>query len=198
MGNIDNDSSSNEVQIVAEKCGTPLNGIKSPIKQPALIKTDLTEANLAEHNRLNGTTSGTNGAGTFNSQTKDYISRWAAEHAKYLSMTEEPFKADYVPIESFGDKILNDPQYKHKQGHGNNHHAVVEKNVVASSMGKTNLTKLSGVVIGGGAVAAASGIIKQDPHMKLNGNSKELIKPTTNHANHNTIKKTRVKKCAVN
>jgi hypothetical protein len=100
------DSSSNDVQIVAEKSGTAAkaaHGLK--------VASTLTEEMLTEHNRLNGTLD-CSGAGSFNNHTKEYISKWAAENtAIMLPRTDKPFPAGVVPIESFGPMVVDQPQY---------------------------------------------------------------------------------------
>jgi len=74
----------------------------------ATIITDraLTEDVLAEHNKLNGTMGC--GSGTFSNHTREYITKWVLD---YKSNDEKPFPPGQIPIESFGNKILNEPQY---------------------------------------------------------------------------------------
>ena len=115
----DNDSSSNDVLIVLETSGQQLPGLhKQPLASASTVTannsssssqpktTTLTEELLAEHNKQHGTLN--TGGGTFSSHTRDYISKWALE---YKHTEEKPFACGLIPIESFGVKILNEPQY---------------------------------------------------------------------------------------
>lgn len=115
--NLDEDAtSSNEIQIFQE---TP-NSSSSASKQPS----SLTEAALLEHNKStsSSTSNQTNGGGL--SSTNDYIARWAMETRRQLSVIidEKPFPCEVVPIETFGPKIIDNPQYllcKSRLGAGN-------------------------------------------------------------------------------
>ena len=93
------DSSSNDVLIVMETTSATKKSNQSN-KTP--VERTLTEDLLAEHNKLNGTLSC--GTGTFSNYTREFISKWALE---YKSNDEKPFPPGFIPIESFGVKILN-------------------------------------------------------------------------------------------
>ena len=66
----------------------------------------LTEELIIEHNKLHGSVGC--GNGTFSSFTRDYITKWTLD---YEPTDEKPFTAGLIPIESFGVKVLNEPQY---------------------------------------------------------------------------------------
>ena len=86
----DDEESSSDVLIVSEKNAEFV----------------LTEERLSEHNKLYGSYS--TGNGTFSSHTKDYINKWIGG----LELIEDkPFPQEVIPIDSFGAKVLNDPQY---------------------------------------------------------------------------------------
>ncbi|CAF0720036.1 unnamed protein product [Brachionus calyciflorus] len=89
----DDEESSNDVLIVAEKNVSPSELV-------------LTEELLLEHNKQFGSYS--TGNGTFSSHTKEYINKWINE---LVAPDDKPFPEDVIPIDSFGTKILNDPQY---------------------------------------------------------------------------------------
>lgn len=91
---VEDEESSSDVLIVAEKSASKSNDLT------------LTEELLAEHNKLYGSYSTGNGA--FSNHTRDYISKWAQE---YAPTDEKPFPTDVIPIESYGLKVLNEPQY---------------------------------------------------------------------------------------
>jgi hypothetical protein len=69
-------------------------------------KVVLTEELITEHNKLNGNLG--RGNNTFNNTTKMYIMKWASEN-NYAD--EQPFEPVVIPIETFGIKILDQPQY---------------------------------------------------------------------------------------
>ena len=98
-------SSSNDILIVAETTGT-----KSKTNAQKTLNSSnerpLTEDILAEHNKICGTQ--TCGGGTFSNYTREYISKWAME---YEQPEEKPFPAETIPIETYGVKVLNEPQY---------------------------------------------------------------------------------------
>ena len=103
------DSSSNDVLIVMETSSPQkANQKNSQLINSSKTSTErsLTEDILAEHNKLNGTLGC--GSGGFNNYTREYISKWAQE---YKPNDEKPFPPGSIPIESFGVKILNEPQY---------------------------------------------------------------------------------------
>jgi hypothetical protein len=112
------DSSSNDVLIVMDSTvagngTTGKNGNGNSIKQPTSVTKSfatseykLTEEVLAEHNKLHGTSS--SGNGTFSNHTREYISKWVLD---YKPTEDKPFSSEYIPIETFGNKTLNDPQY---------------------------------------------------------------------------------------
>ena len=97
------DSSSNDVLIVMETTSATKKASQTN-KTP--VERTLTEDLLAEHNKLNGTLGC--GSGTFSNYTREFISKWALE---YKCNDEKPFPPGFIPIESFGVKILNEPQY---------------------------------------------------------------------------------------
>lgn len=51
--------------------------------------------------------------GSASLSSNDYIARWAIETRRQLSVIidQAPFERDFVPIETFGPKILDNPQY---------------------------------------------------------------------------------------
>lgn len=88
----DDEESSSDVLIVSEKNS---NG-----------EFVLTEERLADHNKLYGSYS--TGNGTFSTHTKDYINKWIGG---LETAEDKPFPQEIIPIDSFGSKVLNDPQY---------------------------------------------------------------------------------------
>ena len=70
-------------------------------------KVVLTEEIILAHNKLNGTL-GRGASTSFNSTTKMYIMKWAIEND---FGDQVPFEAGQIPIETFGVKILDQPQY---------------------------------------------------------------------------------------
>lgn len=65
----------------------------------------LTEDLMKEHHKTHDTGTGN---GTFSQFTRDYIIKWILE---YKHTEEKPYEPGEIPIESFGVKVLNDPQY---------------------------------------------------------------------------------------
>ncbi len=74
-------------------------------KQDNVIYPVLTEELIKEHNKTHDSGSGN---GTFSSATRDYIIKWASE---YVMTDLMPFLDSEVPLEAYGTKILNQPQY---------------------------------------------------------------------------------------
>ena len=91
----------------ATSAAKSLSSADSPSKQAAAAARVLTEEVLAEHNKLHGSLGC--GTGTFSVHTRDYIARWVNENK--LSCDEKPFEPGLVPMEKFGVKVLNEPQY---------------------------------------------------------------------------------------
>lgn len=101
--------------------------IESPIRSRTLASkgkdTDkiyplLTEEVMKEHNRIDEAGS-SSGSGAFSNFTRDYIIKWVSQ---YKLTDEMPFAPGQIPIESYGVKILNEPQYltvKSRQENGN-------------------------------------------------------------------------------
>lgn len=75
------------------------------VKSAEILYPTLTEDLIKEHNKKHDSGSGN---GTFSSSTRDYIIRWVAEYKMTDAM---PFLDSEVPLESYGKKILNQPQY---------------------------------------------------------------------------------------
>lgn len=80
----------------------PLNVVKK-----ILTGDKLTEDMIKEHNNRNGSLSRGNGS-SFSNSTKMYIVKWTMENVPSI---ERPFEEKIIPIESFGEKILDQPQY---------------------------------------------------------------------------------------
>ncbi len=86
---------------VVSNSNKPLNAYS----KKDLIYPVLTEELIKEHNKTHDLGSGN---GTFSSVTRDYIIRWVSEYVMPDSM---PFLDSEVPLEAYGTKILNQPQY---------------------------------------------------------------------------------------
>jgi len=67
----------------------------------------LTEDVIKEHNSQNGSL-GRGSGSSFTNLTKMYIVKWAMEN---VLSDERPFEEGQIPIEKFGVKILDQPQY---------------------------------------------------------------------------------------
>ena len=88
------------------------NQISSSPSEPVAVKKiltgdKLTEDLIKEHNTLNGSLSRGNGS-SFSNSTKMYIVKWCVDSVPTL---EKPFESNLIPIESFGEKVLDEPQY---------------------------------------------------------------------------------------
>ena len=87
---------------IAQTTHIKLNGLGS-CEKPCAV---LTEELMKEHHKTHDTGTGN---GTFSQFTRDYIVKWILEIG--APSGERPFEAGEIPIESFGVKVLNDPQY---------------------------------------------------------------------------------------
>ncbi len=67
----------------------------------------LTEEVIKEHNSQNGSL-GRGSGSSFTNVTKMYIVKWTMEN---ILSDERPFEEGQIPIENFGVKILDQPQY---------------------------------------------------------------------------------------
>lgn len=67
----------------------------------------LTEEVIKEHNTLNGGIS-RGGNNSFTSNTKTFIVNWSM---KEIPIDGEPFEDKIIPLETYGEKILDQPQY---------------------------------------------------------------------------------------
>jgi hypothetical protein len=169
--NMDEDAtSSNEIQIVQETT----NSSSSASKQPS----SLTEAALLEHNKSTSSSSSnqTNGGGL--SSTNDYIARWAMETRRQLSVIidEKPFPCEVVPIETFGPKIIDNPQYllcKSRLGAGNG---------ISTTPPATNAVATAAKPVTQASVSkpAANAIL---PPKTVNAAQNKDVKPTLTGAN---------------
>ena len=131
------------MQIVAEKQGTAKSAGKSMIGNSG--GSTLTEEMLAEHNRLNGTI-GCSGAGTFNNHTKEYICKWATQNTALMTPRDEkPFAPGIIPIETYGVKVLDSPQYLVQQGSSSSSSPSVAANKPVN--GKSVLTVAASAVL---------------------------------------------------
>lgn len=125
LGNNDDDSSNDVLIIETTQIPKKLsncNGLNSN-KQGSQngnlnnITTIITEDIIKEHNKIHDTNSSN---GTFSSFTRDYIIKWVGT---YDHTDEIPYTPGQIPIESFGVKILDEPQYlnvKSRQENNNN------------------------------------------------------------------------------
>jgi hypothetical protein len=86
----------------------------SSARAPAVkICHTLTEAYIKEHNIHHGSL-GRGGGSSFTHNTKMYIIKWTMEN---VPTDEAPFEKGIIDIDTFGTKVLDDPQYlKSKQG----------------------------------------------------------------------------------
>ena len=104
---IGEDDSSNDILIIDTPKSTQYaskSASASKSGEPHL--PTLTEELIIEHNKLHGSVGC--GSGTFSTFTRDYITKWTLA---YEPTEEKPFAAGLIPIESFGVKVLNEPQY---------------------------------------------------------------------------------------
>lgn len=101
------DDSSNDIQII-EATPKQKSSTKPTISQNKTLDKicpAITEEIMKEHNKTYDTGSSN---GTFSNFTRDYIIKWVSE---YKHTDEVPFSPGQIPIESYGVKVLNDPQY---------------------------------------------------------------------------------------
>ena len=107
---------------------------------PSTVKIieKLTEDAIKEHNTLHGSL-GRGSGSSFTSVTKTYIIKWTMEN---VLSNETPFEAGQIPIESFGQKILDEPQYLKNSKDKNN-----GKNGEVKAVDTTKFKELVKVII---------------------------------------------------
>jgi hypothetical protein len=70
----------------------------------------LTQERLSEHDKVHAQTSGHNGQ--YTNQTRDYIIKWTNEYQP--PKDEKPFPVGQIPLDIYGHKVSNSPQYLNK------------------------------------------------------------------------------------